>query len=63
MNKDKTMNETGELVLIKPDGEQVFIAHAYKHHKLSEKLGKWIWNGKVWMPEGYEAELMAVEHR
>tara|TARA_R100000742_G_C4218970_1_gene43263 strand:+ start:222 stop:416 length:195 start_codon:yes stop_codon:yes gene_type:complete len=63
MNKGRKQlqQEVGELVLIKPNGEQVFIAHAYKHHELSEKMGKWFWSGKVWMPRGYEASLRAVE--
>tara|TARA_B100001094_G_scaffold278628_1_gene288278 strand:- start:34260 stop:34454 length:195 start_codon:yes stop_codon:yes gene_type:complete len=63
MNKGRKQlqQEVGELVLVKPNGEQVFIAHAIKHHKISEKLGRWTWGGKVWMPRGYEAELKAVE--
>ena len=39
--------ENGQLVLIKPNGQQVILGTAYKsRHSLPTH---WVWNGEVWM--------------
>tara|TARA_R110001599_G_C12107246_1_gene647636 strand:- start:777 stop:965 length:189 start_codon:yes stop_codon:yes gene_type:complete len=43
-----SQTENGQLVLIKPNGQQVILGTAYKDYEHSIP-SHWVWNGQVWM--------------
>ena len=45
---NSSQTENGQLVLIKPNGQQVILGTAYKDHEHSLPT-HWMWNGEVWM--------------